>query len=311
MLDLAGFIGLAPRGVAALPRLVYFHENQLTYPVRHHDRRDLHFAWTNVTTCLAADAVIFNSAYHRDVLLEAVDALAAKMPDHRPRGAATAIRGRASVVPPGIDAPSVVAAGPREPGPLRVLWPHRWEYDKDPAAFFAAITAAREAGAELRLIVVGKSFRDVPEVFARAREEHAAIIDHWGYVDDHAAYRRLLARADVVVSTAAHEFFGIAVVEAVAAGAFPVVPPRLAYPETLGPPEERPEFFYDGTTAGLARRLVGLAGDPTALWGRGGAGREAAGERIAGYLWPVVAEAIDRRCEALVDGPADGDLRRA
>jgi len=32
MLNLAEFLGLAPKPVRDLPRIVYFHENQLTYP---------------------------------------------------------------------------------------------------------------------------------------------------------------------------------------------------------------------------------------------------------------------------------------
>lgn len=295
MLDLATFIGLAPAEVAALPRLVYFHENQLTYPVRHHDVRDHHYGLTNITSCLAADAVVFNSAFHCDVFLEAVAELLAKMPDHRPMDAVATIRGRASVIPPGIDGP-ICAAKERESGPLRVIWCHRWEYDKDPESFFAAIGEAVELGAELRLIVVGKRFREVPSVFARAHGEHSEIIEHWGYVDEPAAYRGLLQRADVVVSTAAHEFFGIAVVEAVAAGAYPLVPPRLAYPETLGPPDLRPGFFYDGTVDGLARRLLAMSRRPQTIWDRE---REEAHKVLAAYLWPAVSELLDRRCETL------------
>jgi len=302
MLDLATFAGLVPAAVAALPRMVYFHENQLTYPVRHHDVRDLHFAFTNITTCLAADAVVFNSGFHRDVFLAAVDELTAKMPDHQPTAAASTIRARSSVVPPGIDPPAErQSGGSREEGPLRVLWPHRWEYDKDPKSFFAAVGEARRQGAQLRLLVVGKRFREAPPVFAAAAQEHAEIIDQWGYVEDLAAYRGLLERADVVVSTAIHEFFGIAVVEAVAAGAFPVVPPRLAYPETLRAADggRAAEFFYDGSVSGLAARLVSLAEDPATVWGAGGQGRERGAELVDGYLWPAVSERLDREVEGM------------
>ncbi len=305
MLDLATFIGLAPAEVAALPRLVYFHENQLTYPVRHHDARDHHYGLTNITTCLAADAVVFNSAFHRDVFLAAAAELLAKMPDHRPVEAVATIRARARVIPPGIDGP-ICAAKERQPGPLRVLWCHRWEYDKDPESFFAAVGEALRRGAWLRLIVVGKRFREVPPVFAQARRQYSEIIEHWGYVDCPMAYRGLLGRADVVVSTAVHEFFGIAVVEAVAAGAYPLVPPRLAYPETLGPPALRPGFFYDGSVDGLAQRLLALASRPQAIWGAGQLGglgeREGAQAMLADYLWPVVSERLDRCCETLRRG---------
>ena len=40
MLNLAEFTALAPAKIARLPKVIYFHENQLTYPVRIEDERD-------------------------------------------------------------------------------------------------------------------------------------------------------------------------------------------------------------------------------------------------------------------------------
>ena len=60
MLPLAEFLGLAPAEVRQWPTVVYFHENQLTYPVRTDDPRDLHFGFSNMVTALAATAVWFN-----------------------------------------------------------------------------------------------------------------------------------------------------------------------------------------------------------------------------------------------------------
>ncbi len=83
MLPLAEFLGLVDRTVRDLPSVVYFHENQLTYPVRRDDPRDLHFAMANMTTALAAGQVWFNSAYHRDSFLDALAGLLAQMPDYQ------------------------------------------------------------------------------------------------------------------------------------------------------------------------------------------------------------------------------------
>ena len=52
----------------------------------------------------------------------------------------------------------------------------------------------------------------------------------------------MLQSMDVVISTAEHEFFGIAVCEAVWAGAVPVLPRRLSYPELV-----TAESLYDST----------------------------------------------------------------
>ena len=46
-------------------------------------------------------------------------------------------------------------------------------------------------------------------------------------------YRQILRSCDIVLSTALHDFQGLAVLEGVASGCVPVVPDRLAYPELL------------------------------------------------------------------------------
>ena len=58
-------------------------------------------------------------------------------------------------------------------------------------------------------------------------------IIHDGYARDREAYWHLVASADWVHSTARHEFFGVAVVEALLAGCLPWLPMRLSDPEIL------------------------------------------------------------------------------
>ena len=264
MLDLAQFRGLAPAAIHALPAVAYFHENQLTYPVRVEKERDLHFGFTNFSTALAAREVWFNSAFHRDDFLSAVSVVLERMPDFQPLKAVDEVRAKSRVVPQGVESLPALAA--RRPGPLRILWVARWEFDKDPDTFFQALEMARSAGVEFRLSVHGEQFRQVPEVFARARESFADAIDGWGYLPRRADYLAALAEADVVVSTARHEFFGVGVVEAMAAGCFPVLPRRLAYPEILAGFEGAEECFYDGSAPALADRLGELAEQRDDLW---------------------------------------------
>ncbi len=262
MLDLAQFRGLGPAAIRDLPALVYFHENQLTYPVRREEHRDLHFAFSNFTTALAATEVWFNSAFHREDFLAALEGLLKRMPDFQPLEALEEVRSRSRVEYPGIAA--LPPRSPRAPGPLRILWAARWEFDKNPQDFFAAIDLLERRGVSFRLSVLGESFREVPEVFARAREGLGHRIDRWGFLANREDYSRALLEADVFVSTADHEFFGLAAAEAIAAGCFPLLPKRLAYPELLAALklEDRSRYLYGGSPVELATKLEELARRP-------------------------------------------------
>ncbi len=259
MLDLATFRGLVAESIRDLPSVAYFHENQLTYPVRSESERDYHFAVTNLTTCLAADRVWFNSEFHRDSFLSALPHFLKRMPDFQLLDNVAALAPKTSVMPQGIE--NFGPKPPRQPGPLHILWAARWEHDKNPEAFFDALRILKRSGAEFRVSVIGEQFDTVPEVFSRAKKGFRDQIINWGYQPDRAAYRQALCEADVVVSTADHEFFGVSVIEAIASGAWPLVPQRLAYPEILELAEkpDRQKHFWDGSVEDLATRLADLA----------------------------------------------------
>lgn len=268
MLNLAEFIALAPVEVARLPKVIYFHENQLTYPVRFESERDCHFAMTNLISALAADAVWFNSQFHAESFLGALAKFLKSMPDHQPLEATEKIRAKSSVHPPGIG--NFPARQARKPGTVRILWAARWEHDKNPDDFFAALEILKAKNIPFRVSVIGQSFQDKPEIFERARSDFDKHIDLWGYQQNRDDYVQALYEADVVVSTANHEFFGIGLLEAVAAGAYPLVPERLSYPEILGLGhiEGAQHFFYDGTPDNLAAKLSQIAAnvDKDSLW---------------------------------------------
>ncbi len=296
MLNLAEFIGLAPKPVRDLPRIVYFHENQLTYPVRCESERDFQFAMTNLTTALAADAVWFNSAFHRDSFLGAMETLLNRMPDYQPLEAVQCIRDKSEVHPPGVG-PLPCRQG-RPPGPLRILWAARWEHDKNPDDFFAALERLADRGIPFRISVIGEQFREVSQVFDRARRRFADHIDRWGYQQSRADYEAALLEADVFVSTASHEFFGLSAVEASLAGAYPLVPNRLAYPEVFAGPDEESAhaFLYDGSVPDLAARLADLAGNLDAI-GSLLPTTEALRHRLRRLEWPSLAPLLDDAAE--------------
>lgn len=234
MTAVADLRALLPAALRERPVVCFFHENQLTYPVPGEQERDYQYGFTNITSALAADAVWFNSGYHRRVFLEAAEQLLRRMPDCVPAGIAEAIARKSRVMPLGLESDVFAAeAGKKPEGPPVVLWNHRWEFDKNPDVFFETLFDLDRAGVDFRLIVAGETFRESPPIFAASEKMLQHRIAHFGYAPTRAAYVGLLRQADVVVSTAIHEFFGLSVLEAMAAGCLPLLPKRLSYPELL------------------------------------------------------------------------------
>lgn len=241
MMDVGQFRAALPARLRHIPVVVYFHENQLTFP-NHPERPpkdwDRHYAFLNLTSALLADAVWFNSEYHRRVFLEAIPAFLKGLPTPRPHDALEKIETASHVVPIGIrddvfldgeDRPRIFGEG----APV-VVWNHRWEYDKGPEAFLHVLMEAKRRGAQFRLAVMGEQFEAAPEAFARMRESFDQDIVQWGMVESRGDYVRCLQSSDVALVTAHHDFFGISVLECAAAGLRMVAPDELAYPEHFG-----------------------------------------------------------------------------
>ena len=246
MLNLPAWLGLLRQQLPAhTPLALYMHENQLTYPWRPGESRDLTYAMINWLSQLAADAVLFNSRYHHDAWFAELPKLLKHYPDYTHLRLVDAVRARSCVLPVGIEAQASAASTVREDAPAiphhagqlaappLILWNQRWEHDKRPDRFFALLYQLRAAGVAFRLAVAGENFRQIPAEFEEARTRLADAIFHWGYLPTRADYLHLLQQTDLIISTTEHEFFGISVLEALAAGAFPLLPDRLSYPELL------------------------------------------------------------------------------
>lgn len=287
MLDLAAFLALARRGCGDVPVLLYMHENQITYPLpadpergpmrRQAGERDRHYGFVNFSSMLAADRVAFNSAYHRDELLTALPAFLRHFPDHREVERVAEIAARSLVLPVGLElegVPSPERASRGGGGPPLLLWNQRWEYDKDPAALMRVLQRLSRSGPDFRLALCGQTYGRRPRSLESGIEALGERVIHAGHLS-RGRYLEMLGRADVVLSTARHEFFGVAVAEAVAAGAFPLVPARLAYPEVL-PAEVHPACLYrdeDDLLERLRERLSSperarRGAEPIARWVR-------------------------------------------
>jgi glycosyltransferase involved in cell wall biosynthesis len=245
MVDLATVRGLHPH-LAKVPAWYYFHENQFAYPVSDRQVTSIEACMVQVYGALAAERVLFNSAFNRDSFLDGLSELLKRLPDGVPAGVRERLETRCEVLP--VPIAPVPAAGQRDH--KLVVWNHRWEYDKAPERFAAAMLDLAASGIEFRLALLGRRPHTPPPALRQLRQDLADRIVADGYLPG-PEYRRLLGRAGLVVSTAIHEFQGISMLEAASAGVRPLVPDALCYPEQY-PPEYR---YPAGNHQALVERL--------------------------------------------------------
>ena len=285
MVDVAALRTFLHPAIGRPPLAAYFHESQLTYPATARQKADTSFALLNWTSALAADAVYFNSGYHHDVFFAGTRRLLESLPDHTHTALVDEVVHRSTVLPVGVDLAWAAEAPSRTGIPL-VLWNHRWEHDKDPETFADGIRAAAETH-RFRLALAGERFHTVPGVLdelASAMSDRLEVNHHL----DTPAYRALLLRSDVVVSTALQEFFGISVVEAIAAGARPVLPRRLSYPWLIPAEHHEPVLYDPGTFTSALRTALDDPRSPDGLR-----------ESMSTFDWRVIAPRYDAALEAL------------
>ena len=207
VLSLSELLGLRP-DLMKLNKIVYFHENQLCYPVQNIKDRDFQFGYNQITSSLCADQVLFNSVYNMESFLGNISKFLALQPDHRPESnrIVTEIRNKSQVCyfPLQLNKHRRIAKRSKNvnDNPLHIVWPHRWEHDKDPEMFCRVMMKLHDEGHSFQLSCLGEVFSEIPQVMHQMRDALGGKIKVFGYLQSREDYEDLLGEADVVSSTA-------------------------------------------------------------------------------------------------------------
>ena len=264
LLNLADLVALRP-DLSKRTKILYFHENQFEYPESQgaiqqqqqsvspnlksraaSKQKWSEYGWAQIMSCLVADRVLFNSNHNRATFLKGVQQLIASIPtsSRPPSTVLDRIKSKSEILFYPIAVPQQLSSWSSSPlpsnSPLHVVWNHRWEYDKGPLELLTFMRRwAHQSKYTLILSIVGVQYPDRPSVFDTIENEFwhnpqsssSLTLRHFGSIETVADYHQLLFNADVVLSTAKHEFFGVAIAEGVMCGCVPLCPNALSYPE--------------------------------------------------------------------------------
>jgi glycosyltransferase involved in cell wall biosynthesis len=280
------------------PIILYFHENQLAYPLNKNEKLDYHYGLTDLTNSLSADRVVFNSHTHRSTFLKELPLFLNHLPDFVPDWTIDKIRAKSLVIYPGIE--DVVLTQKKQQSenngnsiPL-IIWNHRWEFDKNPESFFSVLFKLRDEGIPFHLALLGERYKKQPSIFAEAEKQLKSNVIHSGYIENYNDYLYMLKDGNIVVSTANQENFGIAVLEAILAGCMPILPNRLSYPELI-PHEFHSECLYIDEND-LENKLK------RALKGNKVFKQNALIDRMSGLCWSRIIKKFDELFDELING---------
>ena len=230
LVDASALRSLLPSKYRSTPFVLYMHENQAAYPT--HDKRDMTFALINLNSVLCADKVLWNSKWNLDSFVNGIHQLLAHT-SHTLHNIENQIRQKSTIAWIPVELPPEnIQYNSINDNFTRVVWPHRWEHDKGPEGLLE-IARKYTKQYKIKWILLGEQFHKTPHALQTFLNEFKDNIEHAGFVKSKYEYWQWLLKSDWVLSTAEHEFFGIAVVEALLAGCKPWLPDRLSYQEII------------------------------------------------------------------------------
>lgn len=308
--------------------LVYFHENQLTTPYSSQDRDQKNqtswqFGMVHYRSLLAADGFIFNShTQFRNFQAALPRMLKEQCPtdeiDWHLEKCNQFFHSKCTFLYNGLELDELAEPAPgenetettRNPKIPIILWNARLEEYKDPGTFLQMLKQAKnETDIGFRLIVLGTDPTKDQRWYQRFRDEIGDDqILFMGWCSGRKEYAKFLQSADIVVSTAKHETFGISIVESVFCGALPLLPNRLSYPELFPPPAFGAEHLYEHPLKDGVSKLVSLLHIVTTNQDATMAMQVKAKDAVAKFRWENMGPIYNGLWSSVLGGESIGDM---
>jgi glycosyltransferase involved in cell wall biosynthesis len=153
-LNLSALVALLPAGWDTIPRIVYFHESQWTYPSEDYDPRP--YVLAHLDAVAVADEAWFNSRYHLETFWSAATSpTAPRRVRELARRLQPTLEHKCRVVYPPVEIGGSASESPAQRQGQRLLWNARWELDKRPASFVQMLDLLADTGHDFDVLVLG------------------------------------------------------------------------------------------------------------------------------------------------------------
>lgn len=258
--DNAALKGLLHQDFSKAFFIHYMHENQMGYPLDKDNpafKKDHLFAQHvypsyHLNQALACDSLIFNSHFHQKSFMELLRSFLKGHPVENHNELLESIKMKTVIIPIGLQFPNPDSSAynknllPFHKRPKRLLWNHRWEYDKNPRGFFKKVAKLIEAWPHLEVSLLGQGNLEHDD-FLQFKKDYGSNIIQYGGFPERKHYFKELENCRLLPVTSNHDFLGLATLEAIIYGVVPLLPNRLVYPELI-PQELHHKLLYEETT---------------------------------------------------------------
>ena len=252
LMDIAAFRAMLARPYKNSLLWCYFHENQMSYPLQQESpsfnqekiNQQHIFPAFHLNQILTADKVFFNSYFNKEDTFQKLNTFISTRPEKVMKTSLSKIFKEAEVIPVGLEPCPLKTIPMWKDRPKRILWNHRWEYDKNPEEFFRLVSPILERNSTYELSLIGENNRDDEGYFREFKNQYSGQITAFGYIEQRNSYWQELVQCRVLPVTSNHDFLGLSILEATSVGVIPMLPKRMVYPELI-PDTLKSKLLYE------------------------------------------------------------------